>query len=417
MSSKSEKGTSGWSARRWKKYYLIGGIVVALIVLVVVASVFIETPPPSVTEHPPRIEIQKPESGVVFAEAQGFLLEATGYDREDDELPSEAINWLSSIDGNLGTGWYLVLSAADLPLGTHTITLSVADSDQMTSTESIEITINDRNSLPVTNEDEAFGGLEKSIIIDVLANDIDVEGDFRRSSLRIERHPRLGTAEVVTTERGMPVIEYSPITGGEETFTYSICDGIYRCDTAEVTVIFPDCTITGTSGNDNLIGTSGDDVICGLDGNDVIDGKGGNDLIYAGFGEDTVYGRTGDDTIYGGPGNDIIYGGSGDDLISGHKGNDTIYGDFGDDTIWGGWGGDIIYGGSEADEVYGEAGNDTLYGSEGPDTIHGDLGDDTIYGGPGDDTIEGNEGADTIYANQISDIILELTAEDTVFHS
>ena len=39
-----------------------------------------------------------------------------------------------------------------------------------------------------------------------------------------------------------------------------------RRDTAEATVAFPDCTITGSRGSDSLVGTSGDDVICGLDG-------------------------------------------------------------------------------------------------------------------------------------------------------
>ena len=36
-----------------------------------------------------------------------------------------------------------------------------------------------------------------------------------------------------------------------------------RRDTAEVTVAFPDCTITGSRGSDSLVGTSGADVICG----------------------------------------------------------------------------------------------------------------------------------------------------------
>ena len=57
------------------------------------------------------------------------------------------------------------------------------------------------------------------------------EGDFDLSSFKIDRHPRLSIAKVINTEMGMPMIEYSPITGGEETFTYSICDGISRCDT------------------------------------------------------------------------------------------------------------------------------------------------------------------------------------------
>lgn len=368
-------------------------------------SVFAETPVFSVAGHAPEVWIESPFSGSVFAEEQGFVLDGSAYDIEDGILTTSSYSWRSSIDGNLGTGEFLVLSASDLTLGTHAITLTVTDSDQMTATATVNITITERNILPVANDNEAFGGLEETLLIDVLANDIDTEGDFDLSSLTIDRHPRLGIAEIATTEMGMPVIEYSPITGGEDTFTYSICDGLYRCDIAEVTVVFPDCTITGSRGSDNLVGTSGDDVICGLDGSDTIDGKGGNDLIYAGFGEDLIYGRTGDDTIYGGPGNDMILG---------HRGDDTIYGGLSNDSIWGGGGDDIIYGGAETDALYGEADDDTLYGGDGPDTIHGGRGNDVIYGGNGDDTIRGNEGADTIYPGPGNNSILGRSPEDTV---
>ena len=368
-------------------------------------SSFAETPVFSVAGHAPEIKIQRPLANMVFAESQGFLLDASGYDIEDGGLSSDSFSWSSSIDGNLGTGSYLVLSADNLTPGAHTITLTATDSDNMTATATVNITITERNMLPVANDDEVFGGLEESLLIDVLANDIDTEGDFDLSSLAIDRRPRLGIAEIVMTEAGIPVIEYSPITGGEDTFTYYICDGLYRCDTADVTVAFPDCTITGSRDSDNLVGTSGDDVICGLDGGDTIDGKGGNDLIYAGFGEDLVYGRTGDDTIYGGPGNDMILG---------HRGDDTIYGGLSNDSLWGGGGDDIIYGGAETDELYGEADDDTLYGGDGPDTIHGGRGNDVIYGGNGDDTIRGNEGADTIYPGPGNNSILGRSPEDTV---
>ena len=369
-------------------------------------SSFAETPVFSVAGHLPTVLIESPTAGSVFAESQGFLLDASGYDAEDGLLPSSAFAWTSSIDGNLGTGEFLVLSASRLTPGTHIITLTATDSDQMTATATVNITIAERNMLPVANSDEAFGGLEEAILMDVLANDIDTEGDFDLPSLTINRHPRLGIAEIATTEMGMPVIEYSPITGGEDTFAYSICDGLYRCDTAEVTVVFPDCTITGTRDSDNLVGTSGDDVICGLDGDDTIDGKAGNDLIYAGFGEDVVAGRTGDDTIYGGPGNDLILG---------HRGDDTIYGGLSNDSLWGGSGDDTIYGGDETDEVYGEADNDILYGNDGPDKIHGGQGNDTIYGGNGDDTIRGNAGADTVYPGPGDNTILGASEEDVVF--
>ena len=371
-------------------------------------SVFAETSVFSVAGHAPEVWIESPAAGAVFAEEQGFVLDASGYDIEDGLLAASALSWTSSIDGNLGTGKFVVLSASDLTLGSHTITLTATDSDQMTATASVDITIARRNMLPVANDDEAFGGLEETLRIDVLANDVDIEGDFDLSTLTIDNRPRLGIAEVVMTQTGMPVIEYSPITGGEDTFTYYVCDGLYRCDTAEVTVVFPDCTITGTRGRDNLVGTSAADVICGLDGDDIIDGKGGNDLIYAGFGEDIVYGRTGDDTIYGGPGNDIILG---------HRGDDTIYGGLSDDKIWGGGGADTIYGGEEMDELYGEADNDTLYGNGGPDTIHGGRGNDIIYGGDGNDTIRGNAGTDTIYPGPGRDAVLGNSPSDNVIEN
>lgn len=41
----------------------------------------------------------------------------------------------------------------------------------------------------------------------------------------------------------------------------------------------PQCTITGTAGNDVLEGTPGDDVICGGGGNDIIKGLRGNDIL------------------------------------------------------------------------------------------------------------------------------------------
>ena len=371
-------------------------------------SVFAETPIFSVAGHAPQVWIESPAAGAVFAEEQGFVLDASGYDIEDGLLAGSALSWSSSIDGNLGTGKFLVLSAADLTLGSHTIALTATDSDRMTATASVDITITDRNMLPVANDDEAFGGLQETLQIDVLANDEDIEGDFDLSTLTIYDQPRLGIAEVSYTAQGLPVIEYSPITGGEDTFSYYICDGLYRCDIAEVTVVFPDCTITGTRGSDNLVGTSGDDVICGLDGDDFIDGKAGNDLIYAGFGEDVVAGRMGDDTIYGGPGNDFILGHRGDDKIYGGLSNDRLYGGGGDDTIWGG---------EEADEMYGEADNDILYGNGGPDKIHGGQGDDIIYGGDGDDTIRGNAGTDTIYPGAGNDAVLGNSPSDNVIEN
>ena len=369
-------------------------------------SSFAQSPVFSVAGHVPEVWIKNPPSGAVFAGRRGFLLDADGYDIDDGSLPSSAFEWHSSIDGDLGTGEFLVLSARDLTPGEHTITVIATDSDGMAADDSVDITISVTNSLPAANDDTAPAPHGR-VVIDVLANDIDIEGDIDFSTLTIADQPHSGTAEVSYTPLGLPVIEYSPRTGAPDSFTYFICDGLDRCDSAQVTVGFPDCTITGTDGDDILTGTPGDDVICALGGNDTIDGRDGNDFILAGTGDDTVYGRAGNDTIYGGQGNDFILG---------HRGKDIIHAGAGDDIVYAGGGDDTIYGEQGADELYGEADNDTLYGSYGADKIHGGRGDDTIWGGDGHDTIRGNAGKDTIYPGTGLDTILGTAPEDTVIN-
>ena len=57
--------------------------------------------------------IESPVAGAVFAEGQGFVLDSSSYDIEDGLLAGSALSWSSSIDGNLETGKFVVLSAAD----------------------------------------------------------------------------------------------------------------------------------------------------------------------------------------------------------------------------------------------------------------------------------------------------------------
>ena len=373
-------------------------------------STFVETPVFAVDNHAPVASIVSPISSTVFAEQQGFLLEGWAYDKEDGFLNSSSFSWTSNVDGSLGSESYLVMSAADLTAGNHTITLTVTDSSEATATASTNITISRQNQLPIANDDIIRVAMDERSLIDVLVNDTDIEGDIKVETLAIVDLPFLGAAEITSTEQGKSVIAYTAGSTGTDYLTYLICDGIDRCDLAQVTInITTDgCTILGTEQDDTLRGTSGNDVICGLGGNDTIYASGGDDIIRAGRGDDTIYGQAGNDTIYGGYGNDNILG---------HRGDDIIYGGFGDEEIWGGGGDDIIWGGYGADEIRGEAGNDIIYGEDGFDLIHGGRGDDIIYGGTGDDTIRGNQGADTIFDGPGNDTLLGIGTEDTVIRN
>ena len=373
-----------------------------------IRSVFAETPVFAMDGKAPVARITSPGAGSAFAGKQGFLLDGWAHDTEDGFLGSSSFNWSSSLDGNLGTGSYLVLSADELTAGNHQITLTVTDSDNMTSTAAIPITVNRQNQLPVANDDNIRVALDETALFDVLANDIDVEGDFRHDTLRILIPPSLGTAQILIGSQGKPVLSYTAGPTGKDALIYLICDGINRCATATVTIYIhaDDCTIMGTEGDDRLRGTSERDVICALGGDDEIDGRGGDDIIRAGSGNDTIYAQTGNDTIYGGRGHDAILG---------HRGNDIIYGGLGDDEIWGGGGDDTIWGGFGADEIRGEADNDTLHGEDGPDLIHGGRGNDTIYGGTGNDTIRGNHGTDIIFPGEGDNTVLGISSEDSVF--
>ncbi|WP_150297356.1 family 16 glycosylhydrolase [Salipiger aestuarii] len=79
--------------------------------------------------------------------------------------------------------------------------------------------------------------------------------------------------------------------------------------------VFPDPTLSGTSGGDTLKGTAGSDVIAGLAGGDNIKGEAGNDWLFGDAGNDTMKAGTGDDTLVGGLGADALTGDAGADLF------------------------------------------------------------------------------------------------------
>ena len=294
---------------------------------------------------------------------------------------------------------------------------------------------------PVAVDDHWYTIRGAAHVVEVLANDYDTDERLDPLTLTIMGPPQLGMALVVESAlHGAAIMYTAGDTDGSDSLSYSVCDTLFGCSTAEmhIKIGVAHCTILGTDGSDILIGTDGDDVICGLDGDDILIGGDGDDLIIGGFGRDEIEGNAGDDrlqgdhgddTLDGGDGDDVLEGNSGNDVLDGGTGNDTLIGASGDDTLDGGGGDDLLRGGPGADTLRGGLGgdtlwgdgaslwewsNDTLDGGDGDDRLLGGPGEDLVQGGPGDDLLRGGPGNDDLWGGAGDDEIGGGGGEDTL---
>ncbi len=255
---------------------------------------------------------------------------------------------------------------------TYTIT-----DGSLTSTATVNLTINGVNDAPVAGDDSASANKNTPLTLlatNLLANDTDVDS----STLSITAVSNAVNGSV--TLNGSGNVVFTPTAGftGNGSFNYTLSDGNGGTDVATVTVAVG-VNLNGTNNNDNLNGTSGNDIINGLNAQDTISGNAGNDCLV---------GDNGDDKLYGGTGNDNLYGGNGQDTLNGDAGNDRLEGDNGDDKLYGGDGNDSLLGGN---------GQDLLVGGALNDFLKGDLGDDNLTGGTGSDifVLQKSAGRDT----------------------
>lgn len=309
--------------------------------------------------------------------------------------------------------------------GPDTITYTVSDPDGNTATSTVSVTVNPVNDDPVANPDTATTLSGTPVVIPVLANDTDVDGD----TLAILGIPTASEGTVTVNADG--TITFTPPAGfvGTSTVSYEITDGNGGTASSTVTITVDavpppptrDGIVRGTPGDDlinlDYVDNDGDrvdaeDAIIPGDGpnDDRIFGRGGNDTIFGGLGDDTIFGGAGDDRIFGGPGSDSVTGGAGDDFIdttggavpAPDRGYPGLYGPDADpldarDTVYGGLGNDTILTGDDADLIYGGQGNDSINAGVDDDTIYGGDGNDRIIAGEGADFVDGGLGDDLIY--------------------
>ena len=115
--------------------------------------------------------------------------------------------------------------------GTDRFTYTVSDGE-LTSSSTVTVTIDSVNDVPVANDDTATATEDRTLAINVLANDTDADGD-RLTLAAISDGPANGTAEIVNNQ-----IRYTPNAdfNGEDKLTYSVDDGQGGTAEAELTI-------------------------------------------------------------------------------------------------------------------------------------------------------------------------------------
>ena len=116
--------------------------------------------------------------------------------------------------------------------GSDAFTYTVSDGKGGTDTANVAVTILAVNDPPSAGDDSAATDEDTAVVVDVLANDSDIDGD----TLSVQSATNGSNGSVVVN--GDNTVTYTPDAGydGDDSFTYTISDGNGGTDTATVTI-------------------------------------------------------------------------------------------------------------------------------------------------------------------------------------
>jgi len=151
------------------------------------------------------------------------------------------------------TGEITVVDASLLIDGTYSFDVTTTDSTGETTTQTVTIVLNPANSNPVALDDTATTDPSTTVVIAVLNNDSDIDGDNLTVS-SIVSGPANGTVVI----NGDGTISYTPNAGfttGTDSFDYEVCDDgtPSLCSVATVTVTVPNAQLPPSLGDDAVV--------------------------------------------------------------------------------------------------------------------------------------------------------------------
>ncbi len=301
-----------------------------------------------------------------------------------------------------------------------------ADSDGLTTSQSVSITVADANDIaPVITSGTSTSYAENGFGVAYDADATDVEGGSPTFAISGGADAALFNINALSGEvtfKNSPDFESPTDAGNDNTYVIEVTasDGINDSAPQTVTITVTDVVnefnvINGTSGDDeDLTGTSGADQINGLEGNDRITGGAGIDHLNGGGGDDVFLVAQGDTP-------DVFNGGTGTDTIAAIESDVEI-------VFAGG-----VFGPSNSIELItndapnppsayivltGTSGRDTIdvSGETNPYYIDGLADNDRLTGGDGDDVLIGGAGVDILTGNGGADIFVvsDGTGRDTI---
>ncbi|TFD30853.1 tandem-95 repeat protein [Cryobacterium sp. TMT1-19] len=129
-------------------------------------------------------------------------------------------------------------TADSLYTGTDTFTYEICDTTDRCDTAIVTVRVTAppaTSTPPVAADNDVTTTTGKPVVIDVLDNDTDRDGDLDPTSVSIVAGPSHGTVDV---DPDVGEVTYSPDSSytGTVSFTYKVCDVDGNCDTATVTV-------------------------------------------------------------------------------------------------------------------------------------------------------------------------------------